>query len=326
MLAGEDNIVPWTELRTSGGGVYRLWKEPVPRIPDFLLNSIAYLYDDEINAETGVNSGASGFGFYIPSETHPEYNFHFYVVTNAHVITEGYTVVRFNLKDPSSGFERTRVFPFTTGDWVIHPEHDIAVCAMPPDLDTSVLSLIVWGREFFVTRDEFRQKDIGAGDNLVYIGRFMGHGGKYENMPSVRFGNISMVPNEREPVEYRVKLRQRKQVGYLVEARSGSGYSGSPVFFLNRHVINNDRLVMAQFDLRFLGIDWGHIPETVPIADRQGYLHGGQWQVEIHSGMMGVVPSWYILDFIDESPRLIEQRKRDDDYYREHPPTGVPDI
>jgi len=317
--------MPWTEIRTSTGRVYRDWIEPVPRIPDFLLNSIVYLYDDELNAETGAEFGASGFVFYIPSEATPETHYHFYVVTNAHVIDDGFSVVRFNLKDPSSGLERTQVFPFEAASWVRHPKHDIAIRPMPPDVDSSVLNLMLWSLDQFVTREEFRDKNIGAGDDLVYIGRYMGHAGKYENLPSVRFGSISMVPNEREPVAYTANGKRREQVGYLVEARSRSGYSGSPVFFLHRHALNNSRLVMAQFDLRLLGIDWGHIPEAVPIKDESGHLHGENWKVEVHSGMMGVVPSWYLLDFVKESPRLIEQRNRDDQFYLEHPPTGAPD-
>jgi hypothetical protein len=31
--------------------------------------------------------------------------------------------------------------------------------------------------------------------------------------------------------------------------------------------------------------------------------------------MMGVVPAWCLLDFIDTAPRLIERRQKDDSYY-----------
>jgi hypothetical protein len=45
--------------------------------------------------------------------------------------------------------------------------------------------------------------------------------------------------------------------------------------------------------------------------------------------MMGVVPAWRLLDFIDKAPRLIEQRQRDDELYSEIAGTvakGVPDV
>jgi hypothetical protein len=78
----------------------------------------------------------------------------------------------------------------------------------------------------------------------------MDHAGKFENMPSVRFGNISMLPNEREPIEDdNLKLR-RNQVGYLVEARSRSGYSGSPVFIYWQHAVSSWPLAFGSADIQ----------------------------------------------------------------------------
>jgi hypothetical protein len=37
------------------------WVDPVPRIPGYILNSIVYLYHDKDEAQTGAESGASGF-------------------------------------------------------------------------------------------------------------------------------------------------------------------------------------------------------------------------------------------------------------------------
>jgi hypothetical protein len=74
-----------------------------------------------------------------------------------------------------------------------------------------------------------------------------------------------------------------------------------------------------------LGIDWGHLPEKVLLKDPEGRLHGSKWYVEVHAGMMGVIPAWFLLDFLNTSPRLIEQRQRDEKYYVAHPPIGVLD-
>jgi hypothetical protein len=38
---------------------------------------------------------------------------------------------------------------------------------------------------------------------------------------------------------------------------------------------------------------------------------------------MGVVPAWCLLDLIDTSPRLIQQRMKDDTWYAGNPPSGV---
>jgi hypothetical protein len=296
----------------------------MPRIPEVILNSIVYLYADKDDADTGVDSGGSGFLTQMPSENCKTAS-HIYAVTNAHVIERGSPVVRVNLTHPSSGYERTYSFEFTASDWVVHPEHDLAVCALPTDVQSNLYRVALIDTKFLLSEKDVIEKDIGPGDDVVYVGRFMGHAGKYQNMPSVRFGNISMNPNPLEPIESEVNGRLRKQVGFLVEARSRSGYSGSPVFFLHQPAVNDRRIVFAGFDLRILGVDWGHIPERVPLQDPHGRLHGSNWYVEVHAGMMGVVPSWYLLDFLNTAPRLIAQRIRDDDYYNAHPVIGVPE-
>ena len=302
--------------------------EPVPRIPQIISNSIIYLYRDRLDAESGAEVGASGFLLGIQSEEVKTAS-HLYAVTNKHVIegSDGAPIVRINLKHASSGYERTRCFEFAESDWAIDPENDLAICPFPPDVDPIIFAYSVITKQYLVTEQEFREKDIGPGDDVVYVGRFVSHAGKYENIPSVRFGNISMNPNGREPVEYETDDGQkRSQIGFLVEARSRSGYSGSPVFFLQQHAVNNPRAVFPPFDMRLLGMDWGHLPERVLLRDPQGYLHGNKWHVEVHAGMMGVVPAWVILDFLNTSSRLIEQRRRDDELYASMPtPTGVLD-
>ena len=300
--------------------------DPVPRIPAIISNSIVYLYRDRGEAETGAESGASGF--LVGEESTVKPCSHLYVVTNKHVV-EGktcYPVVRMNLRHPSSGFERIFVLDFKQSDWVLDPKNDLAACMLSPDFNVSIVDFSVIDRKFLMTEEEFQRENYGPGDNVVYVGRFVGHAGKYENMPSVRFGNISMNPNEREPIVYDTDDEiRRSQVGFLVEARSRSGYSGSPVFTLNQHVINNRRAVVPWMDMRLLGVDWGHLPEKVLLRDPQGYLHGSKWYVEVHAGMMGVVPSWHLLDFLDTDPRLIEQRQRDDELYAAQLATSVPD-
>jgi len=77
--------------------------------------------------------------------------------------------------------------------------------------------------------------------------------------------------------------------------------------------------------MKVIGMDWGHIPERIPLKDPSGYLHGQKWYVEVHAGMMGVVPAWFIRDFILNSPRLIEQRKQDDEFYAALVPFGAPE-
>jgi hypothetical protein len=235
----------------------------------------------------------------------------------------GNPCVRANLRHPISQFEKTFIFEFKNEDWVLDPGNDLAVCPLPHDFNMDAIEFGTIMRAWILTREQFNAQDIGPGDDVFYVGRFMGHAGKWENNPSVRFGNISMNPNEREPVEWETATRHYSQVGFLVEARSRSGYSGSPVFFLEQHVMNRRRAVVPMFDVRLLGVDWGHLPEKIGLTQ---HGHTNVWEAHVHSGMMGVVPSWVLLDFLDNAPRLIEQRRTDDEHYAKTGAKGVPDV
>jgi len=284
-------------------------------------SSIVYLFKSKEEAEAGTDSGGSGFLFALKSSARDGYH-HVYVVTNRHVVegTDAFPVVRANLFQPQKEFERTHVFNFSESDWILDPKNDLAVCPLPASFNMTELFQSVVTDDFVMTEQEFKERDIGPGDQVVYVGRFVGHGGKYENLPSVRFGNISMNPTPREPIVYDTDdATRRSQVGFLVEARSRSGYSGSPVFFIQQHVVNNQRAVIPSFDMRLLGVDWGHLPERIALRDPQGRLHGSKWYVEVHAGMMGVIPAWSLLEFISEAPSLVEQRKKDDEYYQTAP-------
>src|SRR5579863_349899 len=103
------------------------WIEPMPRIPTIITNSIIYLYSDRDAAETGEDFGGSGFLVGKVSPATPT-AFHLYAITAAHVIKGGATVARVNLRHDSSQLERSYPLELTKDDWIIHPEHDIAVC------------------------------------------------------------------------------------------------------------------------------------------------------------------------------------------------------
>jgi hypothetical protein len=76
-----------------------------------------------------------------------------------------------------------------------------------------------------MTEDEIAQFDIGPGDDVFFVGRYVNHQGRQQNSPTVRLGIISMLPREKI-----LHPRGTLVDSFLVEVRSLSGYSGSPVF------------------------------------------------------------------------------------------------
>ncbi len=182
----------------------------MPRVPDVLLNSIIYLYPDRESADAGAEVGGSGFLLFMYSEKAAP-ACHLYAVTSRHVITDGCATIRVNLRLPNSDNERAESLPFASDSWILHPEHDLAVRPFPPDYELSTVHAItLLDVDALMTQEFFNAQDVGPGDDLFYVGRFRDHAGKYSNMPSVRFGNISINPDEREPLEYEKRGSQRR--------------------------------------------------------------------------------------------------------------------
>src|SRR5260370_1057024 len=69
------------------------------------------------------------------------------------------------------------------------------------------------------------------GGSGFLVGRFVNHEGRQKNSPSVRFGNLAMMPGE--PVYHKHSESQGEE-SFLVDIRTISGYSGSPVFVMAR--------------------------------------------------------------------------------------------
>ena len=71
----------------------------------------------------------------------------------------------------------------------------------------------------------------GLGDEIFIVGLFKSHYGKQRNRPIIRIGNVAAMPEEPVYTKYCGYID-----AYLIETRSISGLSGSPVF------VNDPRL------------------------------------------------------------------------------------
>ncbi len=204
--------------RTANREYWLTERTQVPRISDNILDCTVYLYPSAGEARAGEAVGGSGFLIGMPSKHEGWY--HGYIVTNSHVIREANSpVARLNSKDG-----KIAIIELGQDDWVHHPAgDDLAAATAPVTPDTHRFSAI--SIETFVSKKLLDELDIGIGDEVVMVGRFINHEGRQTNWPSVRFGSIAQMANE--PILHE---RGHLQESYLVEVRSISGYSGSPVF------------------------------------------------------------------------------------------------
>ena len=305
----------WVTRYSARGVPYQVGLPDMPWIDPQYLESVVYLYPSEAAAEDGDRIGGSGFlvSRQVIAKDRSMGDL-LCVVTNKHVIDSGNMVVRINTIDGKKD-----IIPLDGAKWYGHPNgDDIVVCPIKLSTFHRFKHLPA---SIFLTKEWIEQFEIGPGDDVFFVGRFVNHEGRERNLPSVRFGNISQMPLEP------IMIDGRSQESFLVEARSISGYSGSPVFVYlpqqGTHGLNPEVIKMVrdgkmklpgvsskriglpiQIGPWLLGIDFCHIRWDEPIWSKTTREPvGDDWFIKSNTGMMGVVPAWKLHEIL-EGPEM----------------------
>lgn len=285
----------------------------MPKIPSKILDSVVYLFKNKEDAIEGKNFGGTAFLVSVPSSMFPQ-TVYIYVVTNWHVaVKDGASVVRVNTfsKDPT-------IFEFDSSEWIFEPKYDIAV--IPLKVDSTIHKVAVLALNFFITEQLVQDHEIGPGDDVFMVGRFVDHDGKQTNIPAVRFGNISVMP-------YPLKQPNKCEANsYCIDMHSRTGYSGSPVFIYRTPGYDltsksDERYILADGPKLFglLGIHWGQFPELWEITLKEHLgetcelslgLESGKF-IKGLSGMTCVLPAWNIIEVLNKA-ELKKQREMGD--------------
>ena len=288
----------------------------MPKIPARTLDIVCYLYPTRADAAAGENFGGTGFLVAIPSEADPTKSF-VYVVSNWHVACRGCPVVRINRLD--GGVD---VFDFKCSDWIFDKDVGADVATVPIALDINIHQFFTVDIEALLSREVADASEIGPGDDVFMIGRFVDHDGGTVNRPAARFGNISI-----NPTPLLMETGKRAEA-YCIDLHSRSGYSGSPVFVYRTpgydlgHMLGADggppKLLAAGTNFfALLGIHFGQFPELWEVtsagklnhdAAREPLLTDGKF-IRGLSGMTCVVPAWIIAALLN-LPVFVEQRSQ----------------
>lgn len=300
------------------GGVEKWYHKPPKdaymRIPDELLNNVCFIC---VKVQGGKNAGeyqAFGTAFFVVVD---EDNWAFsYLATAKHLLDEarrlGYTTLyaRINKIDGSSAHVNLGAID----NWIhINEEKngtDLAMLAIVPDHEVFDYTQIP--TNMMLTRKEIEYRNIGAGDELFVTGLFTLQTGKIRNIPIVRTGIISAMPQE--PL---VTKKGQKYFAFLAEMRSIGGLSGSPVFVhLSRHRVYNSKIEDGA-DWRFflLGLVRGHWELkrdfTTDTDLQENDVHLGFNKGEnLNVGIAIVTPAEYLLEML-MNPKIVEMRKRE---------------
>jgi hypothetical protein len=269
----------------------------VPRIADEMLQSVFYLYPSTDAAAKGQAAGGTGFIVAYVSDKVPNAYFLF-AVSNKHVVADyGASVIRLNRID--GGVDILELFP---EDWYFTNQQDLAIHPIRVDLSTQRVKAVPFKE--LITPDTIKTYDIGPGDEVFMIGRFVKHDGRLINTPSVRFGNLSMM------VDYIEHPSLGMQESFAVEMRSMGGYSGSPVYvYPSAWNMNRGSMSVGGQSLFLLGVDWGHIVDHAEVREKIIATEVAASPAErkvsyiaANTGMNGVVPAWRLAEMIKNNP------------------------
>jgi hypothetical protein len=289
----------------------------MPRINDLLLNIPCYIYGSRSDAENGVAAGGTGFLVAVRLEktTHCA---QIYAVTNKHIVRyKGFKRPAIRTNRSSDG--AAHIVETEQSDWVPHPTYDLAVYKMGMVSPIRITYDYIFPYNF-LTEEILKEFDIGPGDETFLVGRFVGHDGKQRNTPAVRFGNISMMPTE--PIHSDDDSEQR---AFLVECRSISGFSGSPVFVWippNTPRPPHGHSYPTIKGPWLLGVDCGHFRTQIEIRNIRGTRRMGK--ADANSAMAVVIPAWRLYELLC-TEQLIEERKLEDEELQKIQSMGIGD-
>jgi len=133
---------------------------------------------------------------------------------------------------------------------------------------------------------------VGIGDEIYITSLLKSHSETNKNIPIVRVGNISAMPEERIKTEF----SETKGIdAYLVEARSIRGMSGAPVFVRPTNAMGDTFLYLLGLMHGHFGTKKNSLDDSVGLDVSDEYK---QWNV----GIGIVVPSHYITDVLNYKP------------------------
>ena len=222
-----------------------------------------------------------------------------YLVTATHCLPE----------DPSSFSARVNMkggkveFVDLPKRWWQHPSDptvDVSVTPLPPDLRAADVGTVP-AEIFLHPKAVDGHGYIGEGDEVFITGLFAESHGDHRNLPIVRTGNIARVASDDQRIA--TEWDQGPIVVHLIEARSRSGVSGSPVFTrrtVKFHAVQGQPITAGASQII------GHGPEIYLL----GMIHGhfDDDATSINMGIAFVIPAPHILQTLNH-PELVTMRR-----------------
>jgi hypothetical protein len=273
------------------------------RVPDEVLRCVTFVgpISTDVGGRTSMTLNATAF--FVNRKSDDGKGWFSYLVTARHVARkfEGHeSYVRINRRDGEARF-------VSVGDrWWYHPTDDsvdVAVVPWLPSIDE--YDFQVFPESSFLTDKIIETENIGVGDEVFIAGLFTELSGKQKNVPVTRVGNVAMMPGE--PI---VSKDWPPMLGYLIEARSIGGLSGSPAFVRSTvsWQLPDKSFVTGAGPYWLLGLVHGHW-KVQPDDNIDAFMDENAAFGKINMGIAIVTPAKDILAVINH-PELIDMRNQ----------------
>lgn len=282
------------------------------RIQDSIRNTVAFVGFEDNRAECG-GINCVGTVFFL------EYDGGAYLVTARHVakqLNDTPFLLRLNKTD-NIGSQNVHIDGM---QWIYHQDANVDAAVFPFDVRSHEHYASYITQPMILNEEKAQEEYIGIGCQCYIVGLFRLMAGQKRNLPVVHAGSIALLPgDEKIPVtdwDDPDGRRVRYVNGYLVEAQSLAGLSGSPVFVrpsVDFPILmpQSGRQITARSprnEIYLLGL-W-QAAWKAPPAEFLGVAQQGHVTVPV--GMGVVVPMTQIMEILD-LPELKEQRRNQRD-------------
>ena len=281
------------------------------RIPDSMRDCTCFLC---VKKNGKIEAGGTAFFILLRSSKHNFLSWTYLVNFAKHCVTNaisqfGAIYARINTVDGSSELVELPKQWYCSED----PAVDIALIPFHPDEAKFKHDSIDVASS--VHKGSTEASAIGIGNEVFVIGLFRQHHGKSRNIPIVRHGIVSSMPEE-PFVDARSGLSYEAS---LVEIQSLGGLSGSPVFvhvpvyqlLASSKTASSSRAAMRErFPngfLYLLGLVRGHFDDVKDIWPSDAISSG---KGSVHTGIAVVTPMEEVLKIVIENEELKRQRQQ----------------
>lgn len=273
------------------------------RIPNELIKCVCYLC---VKIQGGDNKGkyqTLGTAFFIGVQE-GEWDFT-YLITARHLLEDaeriGHDILYARINTKMMGVEYVEIG--SVKEWIRYPvaSIDLAVIPFMPDLQTTDFLALPY--DMLLSHKEMFRRHIGVGDELIVTGLFTSRKGTKRNIPIVRSGIISAMPEED------LYYKGEPYSAYLAELRSIGGLSGSPVYiYLDRTRIYEAKIEEGSgWQIFLIGLIRGHFYVESDLLENPDEIEtdavlGFNKAEKMNVGIALITPSEYILAMLFSEP------------------------